>query len=147
MNVINNEFLSNLWRNVAVYNISNILAHLSVHHCMFLYYTTLQLHNRLKGWFSSNNLHLNAVLKPFRTSGVATICCLFWSFLSRQYLGVPLSPPSCWGHTFPLNFNTGHNEILYHYMELHTFCRQSHGRLGSFFSLLPSCFSFLGPGW
>lgn len=37
-------------------------------------------------------------------------------FLSRQYLGVPSSPPSCWDQTFPLNLNTGHNEVPYHYM-------------------------------
>lgn len=85
-----------------------LLAHPSVHQLVFL--------KRLV-WYKQPTFKFT--LKPIRTSGVPQpVFVLFFllnpskCFVSRRYLGVPSSPPSCWAHTFPLNVNSGHSEVF-----------------------------------
>lgn len=119
---------------------SKIMAYLNSHHCLILYYTILELLNRSNGWSSSNKPAFECCFETTQDIRCSNNLLLTLASYNpnkclhfRQYLGVPSCPTSCCAHTFSLNLNTGHNEVLYHCMELRTFCCQNHGRLGSLF--------------
>lgn len=119
---------------------SKIMAYLNSHHCLILYNTILELLNRSNGWFGSNKPASECcfeTVQVIRCSHNLLLTLASYNpskcLLFGQYLGVPSCPTSCCTHTFSLNLNTGHNEVLYHCMELRTFCCQNHGRLGSLF--------------